>query len=128
MTAVYLTAVCQYPLTKKIGDQSVVIMTTKQAEDISNRFSYMRDTINLIKSYLEQEKEKNIKIKTKFQDSIQNLQVDLRYEKGSTEWYKKEYYMMQSDLYKELRSVRVNMNILVVLSALLVSIVTIYTK
>jgi hypothetical protein len=88
----------------------------------------MRDTINLIKSFLEEEKQRNIKIKSKFQDTIQKLQVDLRYEKGTSDWFKKEYYTMQSDLYNELRGIRVNMNVLIGLSALLVTAIILFTK
>lgn len=40
-----LTSYCQYPTTKKIGKDTVVIMTISQAENINNQFTKFRDSI-----------------------------------------------------------------------------------
>ena len=49
MIMVSIIAVCQYPISKKIGNDSVVIMTMQQARDISDRFYLMSDSIKLLK-------------------------------------------------------------------------------
>ena len=121
---VSLTTVCQYPLTKKIGDQEVVIMTTKQAEDINNKFLRMRDSIiELNEKVYTQDIENKITVK-KITDSLSKIHVDLRYKTGEADWYKKEYYSYKTDSYKYLHNVERSMNILVGISAILTAVVT----
>ena len=43
-----LSSYCQYPTTKKIGKDSVVIMTVEQAENINNQFTRFKDSIETI--------------------------------------------------------------------------------
>ena len=50
MTLVSLISYSQYPTTKIIGKDSVVIITTKQAEKINNTYVKMIDSISTIKS------------------------------------------------------------------------------
>lgn len=50
MTLVSLTSYSQYPTTKIIGKDSVVIITTKQAEKINNTYVKMIDSISTIKN------------------------------------------------------------------------------
>ena len=50
MTLVSLISYSQYPTTKIIGKDSVVIITTKQAEKINNKYVKMLDSISTIKS------------------------------------------------------------------------------
>lgn len=45
MMLVSLSAFAQYPTTKKIKGEQVVIMTVKQAEDINNKFQALEDSI-----------------------------------------------------------------------------------
>lgn len=40
----------QYPIAKKIGEDSVVIMTLKQGNDINNTFTKLKDSINTLKN------------------------------------------------------------------------------
>lgn len=40
----------QYPIAKKIGEDSVVIMTIKQGNDINNTFIKLKDSINTLKN------------------------------------------------------------------------------
>lgn len=40
----------QYPIAKKIGEDSVVIMTLKQGNDINNTFLKLKDSINTLKN------------------------------------------------------------------------------
>ena len=128
MTMVVRIAVCQYPLTKKIGDQSVVIMTTKQAEDINKKFVLMKDTISIYRNLFQSEQYRHGIFVQSISDSILNLHKNLRYSIGEKDWYKKEYYNMQSDLYKEMRGIRTNMTIITILSAILAGIVTIINR
>ena len=43
-----LTSYCQYPTTKKIGKDTVVIMTLSQADNINKQFTKFKDSINSI--------------------------------------------------------------------------------
>lgn len=47
----------QYPTTKNIKGQEVVIMTSDQAKEIDNKFFQLKDSIKLINSSLFQNKE-----------------------------------------------------------------------
>ena len=40
---------CQYPITKKIGEDTVVIMTLKQGEQINKTFNKFNEDLSLIK-------------------------------------------------------------------------------
>lgn len=123
---VSLIAVSQYPLTKKIGNESVVIMTTKQAEDINNRFLRMRDSISILKKNLQTQQIQHAVFVDQITDSLSTKKIDLRYKEGEANWYKKEYYQMQTDTYKHLRSVQTSMTVLVCITAVLTGIVTIF--
>ena len=125
---VSLMAVCQYPLTKKIGDQEVVIMTTKQAEDINNKFLRMKDTISLLKLDMQTQRVEHRAAMDQITDSLSKKRVDLRYKEGEAEWYKKEYYQMQTDTYKYLGDVRTSMYALVGIAATLTIVVTLIAR
>ena len=125
---VSLTAVCQYPLTKKIGQQEVVIMTTKQAEDINNRFLRMKDSISLLKFNMQTQQVQHKVTVSQITDSLSKKQVDLRYKEGEANWYKKEYYQMQTDTYKYLGGIKTDMTVLVGIVAVLTALVTITLK
>lgn len=121
-------AVCQYPLTKKIGDQSVVIMTTKQAEDINARFLRMRDTITTLRLDLQSQQVKHKSTVNQLTDSLSVKRVDIRYKEGEANWYKKEYYQYKNESLNYLSDVRTSMYILVSISAILTAVVTIIIK
>jgi len=48
MTLVSLSSLGQYPTTKKIKGQQVVIMTVKQAEAVNNKFEKLEDSLNVL--------------------------------------------------------------------------------
>lgn len=50
---VSLSALSQYPTTKKIKGEQVVIMTVKQAEAINNKFQVLEDSIAQLKADLD---------------------------------------------------------------------------
>ena len=52
MTLVSLSAFAQYPTTKKIKGEQVVIMTVRQAEDINNKFQLLEDSITQLNNTL----------------------------------------------------------------------------
>lgn len=83
---VSLTVVCQYPVTKKIGNQEVVIMTTKQAEDINTKFLRMQDSIRLASKKVISVQTNN----TNLIDSIKNLKVELKEATNNARWYQNE--------------------------------------
>ena len=43
---------CQYPIIKKLGNDSVVIMTVKQAVTINNTFQSNQNTIDSLKTHV----------------------------------------------------------------------------
>lgn len=53
MMLVSLSTLSQYPTTKKIKGQQVVIMTVKQAEAINDRFQALEDSISQLKADLD---------------------------------------------------------------------------
>jgi competence protein ComGC len=57
LIAILLTLVsnltyCQYPIVKKIGNDSVVIMTLKQATTINDKFQSNQNTIDSLNTYV----------------------------------------------------------------------------
>ena len=48
MMLVSLSSYCQYPTIKKIGNDSVVIMTLKQGQEINKKFSTLSDSITFL--------------------------------------------------------------------------------
>lgn len=50
MMLVSLFGYSQYPTVKKIGNDSVVIMTLKQGQEINKKFSYLTDSIKNLNS------------------------------------------------------------------------------
>ncbi len=93
---VSLTAVCQYPVTKKIGSQEVVIMTTKQAEAINNKFLRMKDTIYQLK----QTNTGLITQQVITIDSLKKTHVDYKTASSNADLYRLEYYNLRKDYTK----------------------------
>lgn len=52
MTMGSLTSLAQYPTTKKIKGEQVVIITTKQAESIDNKFKVLKDSATELNNQL----------------------------------------------------------------------------
>ena len=103
-------------------------MTTKQAEDINSKFLRMRDTISLLKLNMQTQRIEHKAVVDQMTDSLSKKRVDLRYTEGQADWYKKEYYQMQTDTYKYLGDVRTSMYVLVGIAATLTIIVTLIAK
>ena len=52
LTLVSNLSYCQYPIVKKLGNDSVVIMTVKQAVTINNTFQSNQNTIDSLKTHV----------------------------------------------------------------------------
>ena len=52
VTLVSNLSYCQYPIVKKIGNDSVVVMTLKQANTINDKFQSNQTTIDSLKTYV----------------------------------------------------------------------------
>lgn len=78
---------CQYPIIKKIKEDSVVIMTVKQGEEINNLYRYYNNKIDLLEDSLTIKKKKN--------DSL----IKALYKKGDTVFYWKGKYEASRELY-----------------------------
>ena len=62
---------CQYPIIKKIGNDSVVLITIKQGEDINKKFSEDRQKLSLLKDSVLVERNKVDSLRSKY-DSLTN--------------------------------------------------------
>jgi hypothetical protein len=67
---------CQYPIIKKIGDDSVVLITIKQGEDINKKFIENRQKLNLLKDSVGLEKRKVDSLRVKY-DSLNSELIPL---------------------------------------------------
>lgn len=67
-----LSSYSQYPAIKKIGKDSVVIMTLNQGQEINNKFSSLNDSLKVLNKSLLENKSKvnNLKIEKQKLDSI----------------------------------------------------------
>lgn len=121
---VSLIAVCQYPIIKKIGDQEVVIMTTKQAEDINNKFLRMQDSIKKVGS-------KVVVIQTDNKyllDSIKNLRVELKEANNKYRQYQQEVGEYRDSFYQVNREYKKSTVGIFLATTLFLAVVTIFTK
>ena len=72
---------CQYPIIKKIGNDSVVLITIKQGEDINKKFSEDRQKLSLLKDSVLVERNKVDSLRSKY-DSLTNelIPVNKKYD------------------------------------------------
>ena len=66
----------QYPIIKKIGDDSVVLITIKQGEDINKKFIENKKKLDLLKDSVFEEKKKVDSLRYKY-DSLNNQLIPL---------------------------------------------------
>jgi hypothetical protein len=66
----------QYPIIKKIGEDSVVLITIKQGEDINKKFTEDRLKLSLLKDSVGVERKKVDSLKNKF-DSLNSELIPL---------------------------------------------------
>lgn len=86
MMLVSLTALGQYPATKMIKGEQVVIMTVKQADDINTKFDLLEDSIRLASK-----KVNIVQANNKYLlDSIKNLKYELNESNASYRYYQNE--------------------------------------
>jgi hypothetical protein len=67
---------CQYPIIKKIGNDSVVLITIKQGEDINKKFSEDRLKLSLLKDSVTVERKKVDSLKNRY-DSLNSELIPL---------------------------------------------------
>jgi len=103
-------------------------MTTKQAEDINNKFLSFKDSIRYLNTNLDALINKHNKYILSVKDSFNVINKEKILLGGQANWYKSEYYQMQDDLYNEVKGMRINMTILVVLFAALSVVLTLTTQ
>ena len=66
----------QYPIIKKIGDDSVVLITIKQGEDINKKFIENKKKLDLLKDSVFEEKKKVDSLRYKY-DSLNSELIPL---------------------------------------------------
>lgn len=121
---VSLIAVCQYPITKKIGDQEVVIMTTKQAEAINDKFLRMQDSIKKASS-------KVVVVQTDNKyllDSIKNLRFELKETSNKVRQYQQEVGEYRNSFYQVNREYKKSTVGIFLATALFLATATIFAK
>ena len=67
---------CQYPIIKKLGEDSVVLITIKQGEDINKKFIENKKRLDLLKDSVSFEKIKVDSLKNKY-DSLNRELITL---------------------------------------------------
>ena len=81
----------QYPVVKKIGSDSVVLMTLKQGNDINKQFSIMNDSIKELNNSLELSRFNFNKYKVESEDKYQQLNVSTIKYKAEADSFKYMY-------------------------------------
>jgi len=114
----------QYPTTKKIGDQEVVIMTVQQGKDINQEFTRLKDSLNWFRREL---LTKSLAHKSAM-DTLAQRSQDLRYQRGETRWYKDEYYSLQKDVVTQIKHNNRDMDVMLGLVAVLTAVITIFSS
>ncbi len=125
-TAGNLTSFAQYPTTKTIKGQDVVIMTVPQAKAIDNKFLLLKDSVKLLSISLYQNRE-NLRITsealTKTNKSLTSTQESLSQTMAINEAYIKEI-----EKYKkmEFEDKKVKMRVTIGLTSALVVWLTVF--
>lgn len=86
------TSYCQYPIIKKINNDTVVIMTVKQGEEINNLYRSYNEKINLL--------EDSLTIKKKKYDSLNKA----LHKKSDSLFYWEGKYQASRELYRAPKS------------------------
>lgn len=126
-----LSGICQYPTIKKIGKDSVVMMTLNQANKINENFSLMKDSIGILNGELELANDVLIDEQFKHQITIDSLNKtnlhlitqtrDVKYYKGEVQNIKNRYNISR----KEYRS---NSLLMFVGAGIFMVVVAIFSK
>ena len=126
-----LSGICQYPTIKKIGKDSVVMMTLNQANKINENFSLMKDSIGILNGELELANDVLIEEQFKHQITIDSLNKtnlhlitqtrDVKYYKGEVQNIKNRYNISR----KEYRS---NSLLMFVGAGIFMVVVAIFSK
>lgn len=126
-----LSGICQYPTIKKIGKDSVVMMTLNQANKINENFSLMKDSIGILNGELELANDVLIDEQFKHQITIDSLNKtnlhlitqtrDVKYYKGEVQNIKNRYNISK----KEYRS---NSLLMFVGAGIFMVVVAIFSK
>ena len=90
----------QYPVVKKIGSDSVVLMTLKQGNDINNQFSIMSDSIKGLKNSLAVSKFDFDKYKVESENKYQQLNLSTIKYKSEADSFK-YMYNQNKKIYKK---------------------------
>ena len=90
----------QYPVVKKIGSDSIVLMTLKQGNDINNQFSVMSDSIKGLKNSLAVSKFDFDKYKVESENKYQQLNLSTIKYKSEADSFK-YMYNQNKKIYKK---------------------------
>lgn len=121
---VSLIAVCQYPITKKIGDQEVVIMTTKQAEAINEKFLRLQDSIKKASTKVVITQTDNRFLL----DSIKYLKIELKEANNKYRQYQREVGEYRESFYQVNREYKKSTTGIFLATTLFLAMATIFSK
>ena len=121
---VSLIAVCQYPITKKIGDQEVVIMTTKQAEAINEKFLKLQDSIKKASTKVVITQTDNRSLL----DSIKYLKIELKEANNKYRQYQQEVGEYRESFYQVNREYKKSTTGILLATTLFLAAATIFSK
>lgn len=108
MMLVSLSAFCQYPTIKKVGRDSVVIMTLEQANDINTKFAELQQKIVTLNKTIEIHQIENKKVI----DSLKITNSSLKYQTRESNYYKEEFDNLKKDYRASTRDYQSNTTLL----------------
>lgn len=87
----------QYPIVKKIGNDTVVIMTLKQGEEVNKKFEYLQDSLNFYKKTIDTVKYNFEKYQVAGGKRLQKM-----YESYWQEYENVKFYKAESDSFRHM--------------------------
>lgn len=88
--SVSISAYCQYPQVKKIGNDSIVLITLKQGNDINRQFTTLNDSIKLLNKQIELSKFDFNKYKVEADNKYNQLSFRYKIELDSLKYINKQ--------------------------------------
>jgi len=103
---VSLSSYCQYPITKVINGDTVVVMTVKQGQDINKQFSILKDSIKSNIITIENSKKELFRVNKTFNDSLFSLNKNINSLNEQNVILKEEYLRVKKQIWSDRRERR----------------------
>lgn len=87
----------QYPVVKKIGNDTVVVMTLKQGKEVNNKFELMQDSILYYKKSVD-----SLNLNLEEHRIYSGKRLQKMYESYWSEYEKSKFYKKESDSFRHM--------------------------